>query len=143
MALHQARLGLGFRLCRTGDLEETTHPMEFEREKLLMQNRKQQYLTAIIENIFFEWVQGFYINRAAHHGASVQGLLQDREQVVWSFLGFVQFPDTSSKVFHGLQCTAAFQRLVAAVQSKVIRTLMSTTRIQQSVGAPHQTYEVS
>lgn len=64
---------------------------------------------------------GLYINRASHHGASVQGLLHDREQVVWSFLGFVYFPHTAGKILHGLQCAAALQGLVAAVQSKINR----------------------
>lgn len=61
------------------------------------------------------WLYWYYINGTSHHGASVQGLLHDGEQVVWRFLGFIQFPDTAGKILHGLERAATFQGLVAAV----------------------------
>lgn len=62
---------------------------------------------------------GVYVDRAAHHGASVQGLLQDGEQVVRSLCCIVHLADAAGEILHGLQCGAALQGLVAAVQSEM------------------------
>ena len=62
---------------------------------------------------------GLYINRASHHGASVQGLLHDGEQVARSVLGVVVFAHAAGKILHGLHGAAALQGLVAAVQPEI------------------------
>lgn len=81
-----------------------THLMRF--------NRMSEAIPLITAGLRLYW---YYINGTSHHGASVQGLLHDGEQVVWRFLGFIQFPDTAGKILHGLERAATFQGLVAAV----------------------------
>jgi len=61
--------------------------------------------------------KSLYVDGAAHHGASVQGLIHDGEQVVRSVLGLVVFTDAAGEILHGLHGAAALQRLVAAVHS--------------------------
>ena len=64
---------------------------------------------------------GLYIDRASHHGAFVQGLLHDVEQIVRGFLGVVHFCHTTGEILHGLQSAAALQGLVAPMQSETNR----------------------
>lgn len=73
-----------------------------------------------------------YINRAAHHGASVQGLLHDREQVVWSVLGFVHLAHAAGEVLHGLHGAAALQGLVAAVKPETKSRIYQKTRNKEN-----------
>ena len=67
--------------------------------------------------------QGTYVDGAAQHRASVQGLPEDVEEVVGGLLGLVHLAHAPGEVLHGLQSAASLQRLIAPVQPETKRTV--------------------
>lgn len=60
-----------------------------------------------------------YINGAAHERAFLQGLLDDLEQVGWSFVQFVPLGDASCKVLEAFSGGTPRKGFIAAVDSEV------------------------